>query len=128
MVLDFLPPGTIEKVAEKAGDLLAHWGLYAWQVRSLEHKCSPSLRCEAATINVTCPEQATTAACDYKYHILINQLLWAGVCALVVCRGLLLSCSVWLCVRGPTASTSSPSTGKAQAFALKQKYGILADR
>ena len=120
-----LPPGTWSKVLEKAGDLTAQWGLTAWQLKSLEHKCSPTLSCESATINISCPEVGVAAPCDCSYYIRVNQLLWAVVCTVTLIACLLGGCLVILvCCRGQRRGEATGSqTAKAQAIALRNKYG-----
>ena len=124
MIGSLLGPKVSERVLERLADLVSHGALTSWQLRQLQHTCSPNLRCEAPQVNVTCPEPPRCSGCEY--YILVNQWLWAlvtGLVALVVC--LLAGTACWcLKRRGPARAAS----GKGQALALKEKYGATQPR
>ena len=125
MVLTWLTAGLLERLAEKTVDVAVQQGLTAWQLRRLEHTCSPVLRCEAAQVNVTCPDVREPQGCSCAYQDLLNQLLRALVTLLALVTVLLGSCVECLALRRRPAAVTpvTSSSGKSQAVALRAKYG-----
>ena len=110
MVLTWLTAGLFERLAEKTVDVAVQQGLTAWQLRRLEHLCSPLLRREAAQMNVTRPDMREPQGCSGAYHDLLNQLLRASVTGLarvILLRG---RCVLgWICVDTPRPSRPLPA-------------------
>ena len=125
MVLTWLTAGLFERLAEKTVDVAVQQGLTAWQLRRLEHLCSPILRCEAAQVNVTRPDVREPQGCSCAYQDLLNQLLRALVTVLALVTLLLGSCVLGLlCVDTPRPSRPLPARPeKARPLALRAKYG-----
>jgi hypothetical protein len=121
----WLTAGLFKRLAEKTVDVAVQQGLTAWQLRRLEHLCSPLLRCEAAQVNVKRPDVREPQGCSCAYHDLLNQ--WLRALATVLARVILLvgSCVLDLfCVDTPRPSRPLPARPeKARPSALRAKYG-----
>ena len=128
MFLAWLQQAAWGRALEKAAELAAHGSVTAWQLRRLEHTCSPSLKCEAASINVSCPEARLPEGADCSYHTMVIQLLWLAVTALSLLCVVLGACVVLVCARGlrEPLPVTLPAPGKTWAIALKERYGIAA--
>jgi hypothetical protein len=111
----------ISRFGEKALEIGVHSAATGWQLRNLEHTCSPILHCP--TVECGCGRQA--AAADCSYYVLLVKVLVGVICALgslvVVLGAALLLCA---CRRAPRTVAAATVDPKQQALAIKTKYGL----